>query len=72
MVLIFFHADKEEDFVRQEILFRDQVEFALECDKPIMIHARSAYPELLNILEPLKEIHGNKTSRKRAFFCRKP
>src|SRR3989344_450045 len=49
-------ADKNIDYDRQKKLFLDQVKFALVHNKPIMIHARNAYEELLEILEPLKEI----------------
>jgi TatD DNase family protein len=50
----FYHADKTADHERQKKLFIDQVEFALEQDKPLMIHARNAYEEILQILEPMK------------------
>lgn len=56
--LDFFHADKDADYQRQEKLFLDQVQFALKHDKPIMIHARDAYEELLTVLEVLKKEHG--------------
>ena len=59
--LDFFHADKEKDYERQKKFFLDQVEFALKHDKPLMIHARNAYEELLEILEPL----GSRTSKLR-------
>ncbi len=67
--LDFFHAKKEEDFERQEKLFLDQIEFALEHDKPIMIHSREAYGELLDTLEPLVEKHGNKLRGDVHFFA---
>jgi TatD DNase family protein len=67
--LDFFHATKEADFERQKRLFLDQIEFALEFNKPIMIHSRSAYPELLDILEPLKQIHGDKLRGDVHFFA---
>lgn len=69
--LDYFHADKNdtEEIARQEKLFRDQIEFALEYDKPIMIHSRSAYPELLAILEPLKKLHGGKLRGDVHFFA---
>ena len=58
--LDFYHAKKETDYERQKKLFLDQVDFALEHNKPIMIHARDAYVELLNILEPFKgKLRGN-------------
>lgn len=49
--LDFFHADRVADFVRQEALFVAQIEFAIKHKKPLMIHARAAYPEILQILE---------------------
>jgi TatD DNase family protein len=53
--LDFYHVDKVTDYERQKKLFISQIEFALEYDKPLMIHARDAYEEILEILEPLKE-----------------
>lgn len=67
--LDFFHRDRVEDYERQKKLFLDQVEFALEHDKPIMIHARSAYPGLLSILEPMKQEHGKKLRGDIHFFA---
>src|SRR5262249_30573415 len=50
-------------------LFLAQIECALEYGKPIMIHARNAYPELLDILEPLKKLHGHKLRGNVHFFA---
>ncbi|MBX4200174.1 TatD family hydrolase [Candidatus Parcubacteria bacterium] len=58
--LDFFHVDKEKDFNRQKKLFLDQIYFALNHDRPLMIHSRDAYLDLLEILEPLKVEHGDK------------
>jgi len=55
--LDFFHAKKEKDYERQRKLFLDQIGFALKHNKPLMIHSRDAYAELLEILEPLKKEH---------------
>ena len=55
----FFHADKEKDFERQKKLFTDQIEFALKYGKPIMIHARDSYPEILEIIEKYPGLKGN-------------
>lgn len=66
--LDFFHADKTEDYYRQKKLFLDQIDFAIAHDKPLMIHARDAYEEILEILEPLKEARlplGSSTSKLR-------
>ena len=59
--LDFFHADKAQDYERQKELFLAQVNFALKHDKPIMIHARNSYQEIIHILEQL----GNPTSKLR-------
>ncbi|MEX0919441.1 MAG: TatD family hydrolase [Parcubacteria group bacterium] len=67
--LDFFHAKKEDDYERQKELFLAQIEFALKYDKPLMIHARDAYNELLNILEPLKQVHGEKLRGNIHFFA---
>lgn len=65
----FFHRTKEEDYERQKALFLTQVKFALKHNKPIMIHARNAYPELLDVLEPLKIEHGDKLRGDVHFFA---
>lgn len=49
--LDFFHASKAEDLERQKKLFVEQIEFAIKHKKPLMIHARNAYAEILDILE---------------------
>ncbi len=67
--LDFFHAKKEEDKERQENDFREHIQFALENDKPLMIHSRSAYLELLDILEPLVKVHGEKLRGNVHFFA---
>lgn len=67
--LDFYHAKKEEDFERQKKLFLDQIAFALEHNKPLMIHARAAYAELLAILEALKKDHGPKLRGNVHFFA---
>lgn len=67
--LDFFHQAREKDFERQKELFLEQVNFALAHDKPIMIHSRQAYEELLEILEPLKKIHSGKLRGDVHFFA---
>jgi len=56
----FFHSKKKEDFERQKGLFLSHINFALKYNKPLMIHSRDAYEELLEILEPLKREHAEK------------
>lgn len=53
--LDFFHTDKAQDFERQKKLFSAQVEFALKHNKPLMIHSRDAYDELIEILSVYKK-----------------
>ncbi len=67
--LDFFHLDKASDFERQKNLFLEQINFALKYDKPIMIHSRDAYVELLEILEPLKVEYGEKLRGDIHFFA---
>lgn len=67
--LDFFHADKVIDFERQKSLFLAQVTFALKHDLPLMIHARNAYPELLEILELMKNEYGEKLRGDVHFFA---
>ena len=67
--LDFFHADKSTDYDRQEKLFLDQITFAIIHNKPIMIHARDAYKEILEILESLKEVHKNRLRGNVHFFA---
>lgn len=58
--LDFYHAKKAKDFERQKKLFIDQIEFALKHKKPLMIHARDAYEEILEILEEYRGgVFGN-------------
>ncbi len=66
--LDFFHNKKEIDFERQKSEFLKHIEFALEYDKPIMIHSRDAYDEVLEILEPLKKEYGERLRGNSHFF----
>lgn len=65
----FFHADKDSDYERQKKIFLEQIDFALVYDKPLMIHARNSYLEILEILEPLKKEHKDKLRGNVHFFA---
>ncbi|MDZ4206062.1 MAG: TatD family hydrolase [Patescibacteria group bacterium] len=65
----FFHADKNADYERQKKLFLDQISFAIAHNKPVMIHARDAYEELLEILEPMKKEYGKELRGNVHFFA---
>ncbi|MBX4181267.1 TatD family hydrolase, partial [Candidatus Parcubacteria bacterium] len=60
---------KAEDYERQKKLFLDQINFAITHNKPLMIHARDAYQELLEILEPLKIEYREKLRGDIHFFA---
>jgi TatD DNase family protein len=67
--LDFFHEHKEISYPRQHKLFTDQIEFAIKYNKPLMIHSRDAYKEMLEILEPLKPLHREKLRGNIHFFA---
>src|SRR3989344_741675 len=66
--LDFYHVKKETDYERQKKLFIDQIDFAVAYNKPLMIHARDAYNEILEILEQLKKKYKNKLRGNVHFF----
>ncbi len=62
--LDFFRDKKEDVFETQSRVFREQIELAIELDKPLMIHARNSYAEILEILDeylttPGTQLRGN-------------
>jgi TatD DNase family protein len=57
--LDFYHAEKAGDYERQKKLFLNQIDFALKHDKPLMIHARNAYEEVLEIIKQFDDLRGN-------------
>lgn len=60
--LDFFRTKPEEleaEKERQTALFKQQIEFALKHDKPLMLHCRAAYDEVLEILRSYKGVRGN-------------
>ena len=67
--LDFYHVKKVEDYERQKKLFLTHIEFAVKHNKPLMIHARNAYEELLEILELMKKEYGEKLRGNIHFFA---
>lgn len=69
--LDYFHADKSDagERKRQQDLFVQHIQFALKHDKPIMIHSRDAYAELLDMLEPLVREYGDRLRGDVHFFA---
>lgn len=53
--LDFYRLPTEVERERQIKAFRAQIELALECDLPLMLHVRQAYIEVLDILTEYKQ-----------------
>ncbi len=70
--LDFFRVPQEElqgEKKRQTELFERQIELALEHDKPLMLHCRAAYDEVLDILKSYKQKEGEKLRGDAHFFA---
>lgn len=79
--LDYFHIkdleDKEKDIVRQKKLFEEQIELAVECGKPLMLHGRpyegmDAYEDMLHILSNAKAKYGDRLRGNAHFFVGTP
>lgn len=62
-------GDKENYIEKQTKAFESQIDLAVKYDKPLMIHCRDAYPEVLKILTDKKQIHGDKLRGNFHFFA---
>ncbi|MBP9763140.1 MAG: TatD family hydrolase [Candidatus Pacebacteria bacterium] len=62
-------GDKENYIEKQTKAFESQIDLAVKYDKPLMIHCREAYPEVLKILTDKKQIHGDKLRGNFHFFA---
>jgi TatD DNase family protein len=49
----------DSDLETQKKLFEQQIELALEVDKPLMIHCREAYDEAIKIISKYPKLRGN-------------
>src|SRR3989344_5174426 len=54
--------------IRQKEIFRQHVKLALELDKPLMIHCRDAYEDLLEILNEQRKTNNKKRLRGNVHF----
>ena len=54
---------------RQKELFKKQIELALEVDKPLMLHCRDAYEDVLEILNSYFTIHNSRLRGNVHFFA---
>lgn len=66
--LDFFHLG-EESKQKQIDVFKKHIELSVEIDKPLMIHVRDAYGEVLEILEGYKKKFGEKLKGNVHFFA---
>ena len=67
--LDFFRAPEENAREKQKVIFRAQIELALELDLPLMIHCRDAYADTLAILNEYKAKAGDKLRGDFHFFA---
>lgn len=67
--LDFFRGTKEEMWEKQKALFEKQIDLAVKYEKPLMIHARSAYKELAEILGEKKKQVGDKLMANMHFYA---
>lgn len=59
----------QEERKRQTNLFEAQINFALSHDKPLMLHCRDSYDDVLDILEFYKKQVGDKLRGNAHFFA---
>ena len=66
--------NKDAEVDRQQRIFEQQIELAVEVNKPLMLHGRpnkgsmDAYEDMLHILESAKKKHGTKLRGNAHFF----
>lgn len=66
--------NKDAEVDRQQSIFEEQVELAVEVNKPLMLHGRpskgtmDAYEDMLHILENAKKKHGTRLRGNAHFF----
>ena len=69
------NSDDTADKLRQQEIFKKQIELAVVVNKPLMLHGRpskgnmDAYEDMLGILEQAKKEHGNKLRGNAHFFA---
>ena len=60
---------EDREKIRQKNDFETQIEFSIRHKKPLMIHCRNAYKDLLDILESKKKSYGDALSAHMHFFA---
>jgi TatD DNase family protein len=67
--LDYFRLDDESKKQKQKKLFKQQIEFAIKHNKPLMLHCRDSYDDVLNILGSYKKEAGDKLRGNAHFFA---
>lgn len=62
-------GDRAEYIEKQKKAFESQIDLAVKYDKPLMIHCRDAYPEVLEILSKKREVYGENLRGNFHFFA---
>ncbi len=62
-------GESREEKARQKALFEQHIQFALKYDKALMLHCRSSYSDVLDILESYKKEFGEKLRGNSHFFA---
>jgi TatD DNase family protein len=63
---------RKEEEVRQKALFEKELELAVSCGLPLMIHCRDAHPDLIDMLVSKKKEYGEKLRGNIHFFSEGP
>lgn len=67
--LDYFGGVNEEEKKRQQNLFEEHIDFALQRNLPLMLHVRDAYDDVLAILERRAQKEGNRLWGNVHFFA---
>jgi TatD DNase family protein len=61
--LDYFKINSEEEKINQKDLFEKQIQFAIKHNKPLMLHCRDSYDDVLDILKNYKEAEGPEAAK---------
>jgi TatD DNase family protein len=67
--LDYFRLEENKEKINQKDLFEQQIQFAIKHNKPLMLHCRESYDDVLEILENYKKEAGEKLRGNVHFFA---
>jgi len=67
--LDYFRLEDSEQKVFQKKIFEQQIQFAVRHNKPLMLHCRESYNDVLDILKDYKKTSGEKLRGNVHFFA---